>query len=600
MRIKALALAALTAVASFLAPAPARAVECDQLSVGIGVCLPRYGTDFDQWATATINAFTLLNSSAAVIGSTTTYNALGWIAVNRISGMSVGTPQIRISSSVYADAGLYLRWLGSATVEGTGGLGVTYGITAGTGTFTGLMSAGSAAVSGGLTASSVTATTTGGTSFAVGMSTSARFTQGTTNIGILWADGSKTTTAWVASGSGHTLATGTISGSSVTGRAEFTQRAGLIFDAAGFALTDSPDQLSTLVQSKGYQYLTSSQTIIAPDTTFTNTTLGPCIAGTTITWTQGNNRALIYYSGSYISSANDQTHLGFLIDGQFVGGQSATASLQHTQHASNIAMAGTFHHVTSVLSAGEHKACLTGAVGSGTGQVGDTAFPLDDIAYFGVLELNTGGSGFSTAVSTHGLISAAATASLTYGACTGSTYTFTGTGAPIAGEVTLTGTAANGSINKYWLLMDGAPIPPWTASAPMLVQTGANTGQTITFSVPFRVNSPSAGSHSFCLTGTQAGADSIACNAGPCYLTVGEVRNGPGTGDVSSNGNNTLSGANSFTGTTSFSNTVSIGTMAISGTVAPPNSQALCLLAGQLGHCTSVVGATGGCTCVAP
>jgi hypothetical protein len=38
----------------------------------------------------------------------------------------------------------------------------------------------------------------------------------------------------------------------------------------------------------------------------------------------------------------------------------------------------------------------------------------------------------------------------------------------------------------------------------------------------------------------------------------------------------------------------------VSGTGAPPNSQALCLLAGQLGHCTTVVGASGGCTCAAP
>lgn len=36
------------------------------------------------------------------------------------------------------------------------------------------------------------------------------------------------------------------------------------------------------------------------------------------------------------------------------------------------------------------------------------------------------------------------------------------------------------------------------------------------------------------------------------------------------------------------------------GTGAPPDDKALCLSGGQLGHCTSVVGVTGGCTCVAP
>lgn len=43
-----------------------------------------------------------------------------------------------------------------------------------------------------------------------------------------------------------------------------------------------------------------------------------------------------------------------------------------------------------------------------------------------------------------------------------------------------------------------------------------------------------------------------------------------------------------------------IGTMTISGTTAPPNSQALCLSAGSLGHCTDAVSATGSCTCVTP
>jgi hypothetical protein len=55
---------------------------------------------------------------------------------------------------------------------------------------------------------------------------------------------------------------------------------------------------------------------------------------------------------------------------------------------------------------------------------------------------------------------------------------------------------------------------------------------------------------------------------------------------------------------------ISSGTLQIDGNVspaiqifgsgAPPNSFALCLLNGQLGHCTTVVGAAGGCTCSVP
>lgn len=40
--------------------------------------------------------------------------------------------------------------------------------------------------------------------------------------------------------------------------------------------------------------------------------------------------------------------------------------------------------------------------------------------------------------------------------------------------------------------------------------------------------------------------------------------------------------------------------LTVRGSGAPPDSQALCLLNGQLGHCTTIVGATGGCTCSVP
>lgn len=45
---------------------------------------------------------------------------------------------------------------------------------------------------------------------------------------------------------------------------------------------------------------------------------------------------------------------------------------------------------------------------------------------------------------------------------------------------------------------------------------------------------------------------------------------------------------------------VTVSSMTFTGATAPPDSQALCLLSGQMGHCTTVVGATGGCTCVVP
>jgi len=53
-----------------------------------------------------------------------------------------------------------------------------------------------------------------------------------------------------------------------------------------------------------------------------------------------------------------------------------------------------------------------------------------------------------------------------------------------------------------------------------------------------------------------------------------------------------------FSGFSTFK--ISSGTFVIDGTGAPTNAQALCLSGGQLGHCTSAVGAGGACTCTAP
>ncbi len=130
-KIKAFILAGLVAAtALFAPPVRAAALECDQLSTGLGLCLPRSGTDWDQWALSEIAAFTKINSSAAITGSTVSYNSLGWIAVNRISGMSAGSAGINVSSATTFAAS-------SVTITGGGGLYVTYGADLGSATIRG-------------------------------------------------------------------------------------------------------------------------------------------------------------------------------------------------------------------------------------------------------------------------------------------------------------------------------------------------------------------------------------------------------------------------------------------------------------------------------
>lgn len=168
MKLKSLALAALTAVVALLAPAPTRAaaLECDQRTTGFRLCVPRYGTDFDQWAMSDIAALDVLNSSGSV-NSTTSVHTADWLMVRRISGVSTAPANgIQFSSAVYQDSGFYFMTRSSASFLGPQ-VGVLYGISAATGAFTSDLSVGGTLTgtlgarfdgAGGVQASSFTAT----------------------------------------------------------------------------------------------------------------------------------------------------------------------------------------------------------------------------------------------------------------------------------------------------------------------------------------------------------------------------------------------------------------------------------------------------------
>ena len=73
------------------------------------------------------------------------------------------------------------------------------------------------------------------------------------------------------------------------------------------------------------------------------------------------------------------------------------------------------------------------------------------------------------------------------------------------------------------------------------------------------------------------------------------------TASIANGGGNIVLKPNIVTMLTAGGTGVTVSTNTFfTGGGAPANSQALCLLSGQLGHCTSVVGVAGGCTCVAP
>lgn len=137
MNMKSLAVAVLAVFAALASPTRARAVvaECDQLAgapSGMGLCVPRFGTDGDMWGQAIIDAFTQVNSSG-VINSTASAPTFGKITVSTIAAMT--------------DSGVNFA-SGPVTMTGLGGLSITYGVSAATGAFSLGVTAASASLSG--------------------------------------------------------------------------------------------------------------------------------------------------------------------------------------------------------------------------------------------------------------------------------------------------------------------------------------------------------------------------------------------------------------------------------------------------------------------
>lgn len=109
-----LAAAALAAVLA----RPAGAI-CTNTTGSLVLKKPTVGDSGQVWADCLRYDFDLLSSSVALVAaSTTTAYHFGEIYVNRIGGRSTGTPNIRLSSSVYQDAGTFFTTYGTMTVVG--------------------------------------------------------------------------------------------------------------------------------------------------------------------------------------------------------------------------------------------------------------------------------------------------------------------------------------------------------------------------------------------------------------------------------------------------------------------------------------------------
>lgn len=593
----------------------------------------RLGDPGNVWVQCVNESFDLVSSSAAINGSTNSVLLNGGIFTPSIGGISSGWNGVRMSS--------YTWFASSASVAGAGGLGVTYGVSAATGTFSGALSVGgpltvtggaglsntygmtsasgtfnkSLSVTGGsglsvtygldaatgtfssgITAGSGTFNGAGGVRVTYGLVSSTAIISKTLGVGpdtlpssallfasdvakgVLFSPMSQNQrdaiaspapgllifnsdtgrynvyngSSWGAVGGGATLSTGTISGSAVTSAVGFTQRSTMTFDAAGFELIDDASSDSTIVKSKGYQYLASTQTY--PSGTTTQSTLGACIAGSTATWTQGNNRANISYAGSMKNSAQSTPFACVLLDGAFLPGCSSSKGIVSALTTGTNGQTNfSFSLVTSALSAGTHNVCLTAATNTGT-----LTIPADNSATTSVLsitELATGGSGYSTPASSSTEIAGGAystTQTSFIQAVTGSTITLSVTGNKVAcwlqGDAYSNTTAQNFG---FTVLVDGGFASGYNSTTAMASSPGGSSPKNSSF---IREIDVTPGTHSFALSVINTGSQTTTFPHTNTRAQFGcrEVRNAAGTGDVSSNGNNTMSGANTFSGSNSF------------------------------------------------
>lgn len=183
--MKTLILAVLAIAVLVFAPARAGAVGCTYTGGALNLEIPSVSDSGSVWGPCLARDLAKISTSTVVNSSTSLNGRVGQIAISTITGNPTG--DVYVTSGVWATSGK--------------GLNVTYGVTAGTITATGLA-----------TASSGTFTGTAGP-YAVTVATGIYLTAGEVKFklgsgGISWPDGTRSTTA--ASGSSGASASGSV------------------------------------------------------------------------------------------------------------------------------------------------------------------------------------------------------------------------------------------------------------------------------------------------------------------------------------------------------------------------------------------------------
>ncbi len=372
-------------------------------------------------------------------------------------------------------------------------------------------------------------------------------------------------------GSGHTITSGTVVGGTMPTSTSAATRNKLGFDRAAFDILDDSANDTTIVKAKGYQYVASTKTIITTDQVFT-TGGWTTFAASSVTIVSGNNKLMVMVSGTLSETGSGQVpQIAVFLDGAYIDAGQASGRGCASSREPGAGSIGYFPFqctivTDSAVSAGAHTVQIAGRTTGSTGRMRCGAGSPENAAacYVQVIELATGGSGFAAPSSSATFFSGDLSGTNTsFGVCQ-ATVTLTTSGGPVDlkfnGQMGSTGGIATSY--GWTIFQDGAPVNnATTASASgtpgLWMYDGSPVpGYPRDAAGNIFLSSVTAGSHSYCIAFAGATWDA-RCDLARCQLSATEVRNAPGTGDVSSNGNNGFSGANSFTGPVSFTGQVS-------------------------------------------
>lgn len=387
------------ALALLLGAAPVRAAGtgCQDTSTGtITLEKIRSNAQGTQIAGCINRSFDIIAASmAASFVSTPTAFNFGTIYVNRIGGRSAGSPDIRISSGLYTDAGTYFTHNGTAaisaalyTTSSTPRVGVNisspvYALDVnGESVLRGQTVVGSSLTvqgSEGVRASSGNFTGTGASVYSITSSSGLHLLNGRTKLEsgafIEWADGTTSTTS--SSGStgsaGHTIASGTVSGGAaliISGT--LAAQTTLYFDADAFEVFDDASGDATIVKAKGgagFASPSSTFTLVTSNQS-TTSTVWTSISASTITLQMNGGHIVSGFSCPIDNNtAGSLVEVGMLVNGNFAYGVDGTRGLIHLQSPTNGRDSTAFTHMSSSTYSGSVSISLIWKVSANTGEL---------------------------------------------------------------------------------------------------------------------------------------------------------------------------------------------------------------------------------------